>query len=127
MTKSADGSHVRTVEGSEDARRCRWCRIVLPGRQGAGRPREFCSQRCRQWDWVSRQRAHELELSEGELVMARSELDSLHDELYVLACAVADTKRDLEDDMSAKEALTALRWLLEAAEPLSTRRIGVPN
>ena len=127
MTKSEDGSSVRGVDGSDDARRCRWCRIVLPGRQGAGRPREFCSQRCRQWDWVSRQRARELELSEGELVMARSELDSLHDDLYVLACAVADTRRDLEDNMSAKEALTALRWLLEAAEPLSTRRIGVPQ
>lgn len=127
MTESGNGSQVRGVEGSDDVRRCRWCRIVLPERMGAGRPREFCSQRCRQWDWVSRQRARELELSEGELVMARSELDSLHDDLYVLACAVADTRRDLEDDMTAKEALTALRWLLEAAQPLASRRIGVPN
>ena len=59
--------------------------------------------------------------------MARSELDSLHDDLYVLACAVADTKRDLEEDMTAKETLAALRWLLEAAEPLASRRIGVPS
>jgi len=76
---------------------------------------------------VSRQRARELELSEGELVMARSELDSLHDDLYVLACAVVDTRRDLEDELTAKDALAALRWLLEAAEPLATRRIGVPS
>jgi hypothetical protein len=127
MTQLRDGQRVPSAEAPEAERRCRWCRIVLPGRKGPGRPREFCSQRCRQWDWVSRQRARELELSEGELVMARSELDSLHDDLYVLACAVADTKRDLEDDLTAREALDALRWLLDAAEPLASRRIGVPS
>ena len=51
-----------------EMRRCRWCRRPLPEQRGRGRPREFCSQRCRQWDWVARQRAGELELSEGELV-----------------------------------------------------------
>src|SRR5215208_5990012 len=61
--------------------RCRWCRRALPERGGRGRPREFCSQRCRQWDWVARQRARELELSDGELVIAKSALDELHDEL----------------------------------------------
>ena len=115
-------------EGRE-VRRCRWCRIVLaPGRsgrrQGPGRPREFCSQRCRQWDWVSRQRSRELALSDGELVMARGELDSLHDDLYVLSCAVADAQRDLEDEMTLDECLRSLRWLLEAAEPLTVRRLG---
>lgn len=73
---------------------------------------------------MSRQRARELALSEGELVLARSELDHLHDELYVLACAVADTKRDLEEPLTAKAALETLRWLLDAAEPLTSRRIG---
>jgi len=109
------------------SRRCRWCRTVLAEHRGAGRPREFCSQRCRQWDWVSRQRARELELSEGELVIARGELDSLHDDLYVLACAVADTQRDLEHRMTAAESIGALRWLLEAAEPLAARRITAPG
>ena len=60
-----------------------------------GRTREFCSSRCRQWDWVARQRARELELSDGELVVAKATLDELHDELYVLACAVDDVERDL--------------------------------
>lgn len=106
--------------------RCRWCRIVLPVRTGRGRPRAFCSQPCRQWDWVSRQRARELALSDGELVMARRELDDLHDELFVLACAVADTKRDIADGISPKEALESLRWLLDAADPLAARRILQP-
>lgn len=73
---------------------------------------------------MARQRARELALSEGELVTARSELDALHDDLYVLQCAVADTERDLAEPMTLAEALTALRWLLEAATPLASRRIG---
>ena len=44
---------------------------------------------------MARQRAAELQLSENELVIARDQLDALHDELYVLACAVEDTERDL--------------------------------
>ena len=102
--------------------RCRWCRFALPARQGPGRPREFCSQKCRQWDWVSRQRARELSLSDGELVMARTELDALHDDLFVLACAVADTERDLAEGMTDREAMDALRWLLDAAKPLAGRK-----
>ena len=86
----------------------------------------FCSGRCRQWDWVARHRAAELELSENELVVARSELDALHDELYVLACAVEDVERDLEGGRapSKGELADALAWLLDAARPLRDREIG---
>jgi len=103
---------------------------VLPERTGRGRPKEFCSQRCRQWDWVRRQRARELELSEGELVIARDELDRLHDDLYVLACAVEDTERDVEA-WGAKPSSTELRrtldWLLSAARPLRDRELSAPT
>ena len=103
---------------------------MLPERGGPGRPREFCSQRCRQWDWVSRQRANELELSEGELVIARTELDALHDDLYVLACAVDDAERDLKASGSRptiKELTEILEWLLAAAKPLRDREISAPG
>lgn len=105
---------------------CRWCRRALVQRPGPGRPREFCSGRCRQWDWVARQRAHELDLSENELVVAHSELDALHDELYVLACAVDDVERDLggSGSRTTTELRDAVRWLLEAAAPLRDREIG---
>jgi hypothetical protein len=109
-----------------EMRRCRWCRRALPHRAGRGRPREFCSQRCRQWDWVSRQRAGELALSEGELVIAREALDELHDELYALACAVDDTERDLEAAGGAPngaELRRILDWLLAAARPLRDREL----
>lgn len=110
--------------------RCRWCRRVLPERAGPGRPRQFCSQRCRQWDWVARQRAHELALSDGELIIARAELDRLHDDLYVLACAVDDTVKDLQTQTAkpnANELRRMLDWLLSAAKPLRDRELSAPE
>ncbi len=107
--------------------RCRWCRRALPARTGRGRRREFCSARCRQWDWVSRQRAPELELSDGELVIAKATLDEFHDELYVLACAVDDVERDLAaagPKPTAAELRQALDWLLTAAKPLRDRELA---
>jgi endogenous inhibitor of DNA gyrase (YacG/DUF329 family) len=116
----------RDREESGSDRHCRWCRRTLPGRSGPGRPREFCSQRCRQWDWVSRQRARELQLSDDELVVVRTELDELHDALYVLACAVDDTERDLQapGTRTARQLTETLQWLLDAARPLRDREIG---
>lgn len=75
---------------------------------------------------MSRQRAAELELSEGELVIARSSLDELHDELYVLACAVDDAERDLADvsgQPSNAELRRILDCLLDAARPLRDREL----
>ncbi len=110
----------------EQASRCRWCRRVLPAHK-MGRPRVFCSQACRQWDWVGRQRARELQLNENELIVAKATLDELHDELYVLACAVEDVERDLAsvgDKRAAKELDQMLVWLLDAARPLRDRELG---
>jgi hypothetical protein len=79
---------------------------------------------------VARQRAGELELSEGELVIARTALDELHDQLYVLACAVEDTDSDLaavDGAPSATELRRMLEWLLNAARPLATREIPAPS
>ena len=73
---------------------------------------------------MARHRAAELELSENELVVARSELDALHDELYVLACAVEDVERDMAGAPSTGELTDALAWLLDAARPLRDREIG---
>ncbi len=101
-----------------------------PTSSGRGRPREFCSQRCRQWDWVARQRASELQLSEGELVIARAELDALHDDLYVLACAVDDADRDLGAAgarPTVRELTEILRWVLDAARPLRDRELSAPS
>jgi hypothetical protein len=71
----------------------------------------------------------ELALSDGELVVARTALDELHDRLYVLACAVADTEADLAADPepSAAELRRMLDWLLEAARPLAAHEMPAPE
>ena len=76
---------------------------------------------------MARQRAAELALSDEELIVAREELNALHDELFVLGCAVADTKRDLAEGLEPGDALAALHWLLEAAQPLASRRLGASS
>jgi hypothetical protein len=76
---------------------------------------------------VASQRAHELELDEGELVIARATLDELHDDLYVLACAVDDAERDLDaagEGATVSEVREILTWLLDAARPLRDREIS---
>lgn len=103
---------------------------MLPEQTGPGRRRRFCSQRCRQWDWVARQRAAELELSEHELIIARDELDALHDDLYVLACAVQDAEADLEAagiDPTVRDLQLIIANLIDAANPLKDREISAPD
>lgn len=120
MTKSLELAGVQT-EKPDDSSRCQWCRSPISQRSGAGRPRRYCSQSCRQWDWVARQRANELALSEDELVIARKELDALRDQVYVLRCAIADVEADLDPsvDPTTRDFKAALKWLLQAAKPLA--------
>jgi hypothetical protein len=78
---------------------------------------------------VGKQRAAELQLNESELIVAKDELDRLHDELYVLACAVNDADRDLAaagTKPSARELREIIDWLLEAARPLRDRELTPP-
>ncbi|MFM8249055.1 MAG: hypothetical protein ACKOPL_09370 [Acidimicrobiaceae bacterium] len=120
MTKSLELAGMQS-EKLVDSSRCHWCRSPISQRSGAGRPRRFCSQSCRQWDWVARQRANELALSEDELVIARKELDALRDQVYVLRCAIADVEADLDPsvDPTTRDFKAALKWLLQAAKPLA--------
>lgn len=58
--------------------------------------------------------------------MAKSTLDDLHDDLYVLACAVDDAEADLEAagvSPPAAELRRILDWVLEAARPLRNREL----
>lgn len=63
-------------------------------------------------------------------MIARTELDALHDDLYVLACAVEDTERDLAAlgaRPTAGELREILDWLLDAAKPLHDRQLSAPE
>ena len=108
-------------ERGSEALRCGWCRRPLPGGQRTGRPRKYCSQACRQWDWVTRRGTREVRLTEEQLVLARTQVDALHDAVYVLSCAVDDAERDLAAlgaRPSARELREILDWVLANAKPL---------
>ena len=107
--------------------RCRHCRRVFVS-QRVGRPRQFCSQACRQSDWVSRRRADVAQLGDGELIITKAELDGLHDELFVLACAVDDAQRDLAEagrTATSRALREIVDALLDAARPIRDRERGV--
>jgi hypothetical protein len=60
--------------------------------------------------------------------MARRELDMLHDALYVLACAVDDTERDLvETKDDPRELRRIVQWLLDSARPLRDYEVSAPS
>lgn len=120
MTKEHhDSPQVGQSSAPQNRIQCAWCRIPVH-QATTGRPRKYCSQACRQWDWVTRQRSAELRLSEEELVVTRAALDDLKDRIYVLACAVEDVEDDLRPDVdpTMRDFRKALQWLLEAARPL---------
>jgi hypothetical protein len=92
----------------------------LPPPAATGRPRRYCRAVCRQRDFEARQRAAEVGLTETELVMTRSQLDELYDQLYVLEAAVEDVERDLGSGSPSKQDYAdAVAWLLQAAKPLA--------
>jgi len=110
----------------EQERKCGWCRRPLPDAKSTGRPRKYCSQACRQWDWVTRRGTRDVQITEAQLVLARSQVDALHDAVYVLSSAVADADRDLAAlgaRPGAREVREILDWVLENARPLATFRL----
>ena len=59
-------------------------------------------------------------------MVARSELDALHDRLYELEAAIEDVDRDLAaaDTPGARDYREALEWVLQVARPLTSLRFG---
>ena len=107
----------KPVEG----RRCRWCGRALPDPARTGRPRQFCSQACRQRDFISRLRSQEAGLSEAELIVTREELNELRDRLYELECTVADARADLA---AGDDPAEPLQRVMAAAAPLFGTPLG---
>jgi hypothetical protein len=105
-------------------RSCRWCGRGFEVTGGPGRPRLFCSQACRQKDYIGRLRARDAGLAESELIVTRSELEALRDKLFVLECAIDDVRRDVAD---GDDPAIALQWVIQAAEPLLGTTLGEPT
>ena len=109
-----------TARGPRLFTRCRHCRQVLSIRPGPGRPKEFCGGACRQRDWIARQRADQLRLSDEELIVTRKYLDELYDDIYVISCTVQDIECDgiIEASTDPMDLQEAFQRLLDAVRPL---------
>jgi hypothetical protein len=114
--------HLSRVAKAEEPRFCRWCRRPIERRSGPGRPAEYCRPSHRQRDYEARLRSSELGLAETDLVVARRAIDSLHDQIYLLECAIQDITQDLAEDDSPTALRAALDWLLESARSLLANR-----
>lgn len=105
--------------GERDSVVCGWCRRPVTPTEGRGRPRRFCKRSCRQRDFEARQRSARHGVDENELIVARRDFDRLHDEIFVLACAVADAEADLRDAESSADLRLIITSLLAASRDVS--------
>ena len=126
MTKTAPRAGAAAKSGTEDLRRCRWCARPFTVVAGPGRPREYCRRSCRQRDYEARRQAVDLGIGDARLVVARADLDALHDRLYELEAAIEDVDRDLAaaDPATVDDYREALDWVLSVARPLTRLRFG---
>lgn len=77
---------------------CRWCGCELDVRIGPGRPRTFCSQACRQWDWVAR---HAHVGGDSEYVLVRREhVNELADRVADIALGISGADSRLHRGVS---------------------------
>lgn len=89
--------------------RCRWCQGVIEQRHGRGRPREFCSQSCRQWHWVAKHR------EQAELVLA---VDAARRAVQHARAQLKEHHRDEDPRVAALQSLiSATEHLITVSEP----------
>jgi hypothetical protein len=98
-----------------EGQKCLWCRFPVTQSDGPGRPRRYCKRSCRQRDFEARQRATAHGVDESDILLARSEVNRLRDEIFVLQCAVEDAERDLVDATTANDFADIVRLILDAA------------
>ncbi len=110
---------IRMTQREREMALCGWCRRPVTPTEGRGRPRRFCKQSCRQRDFEARQRAARHGVDENELIVARRDVDRLHDEIFVLSCAVADADADLREARSVADLRLIVTSLLAAARDVS--------
>ena len=102
------------TRGSEQQRRCGWCRRVLPQQGSVGRPRQYCGQACRQRAYEQRAATAKAGLPGDVVLVSRAELDGLQDRLYQLRCALEDVQTLLTERPTKAELERSLADLLRS-------------
>ena len=100
--------------GSDEQRRCGWCRRVLPSQGSVGRPRLYCGQACRQRAYEQRSATAKAGLPGDVVLVSRTELDGLQDRLYQLRCAIEDVQTLLGERHTKAELERSLQDLVRS-------------
>ncbi|HTX62297.1 MAG TPA: hypothetical protein VMD28_01570 [Acidimicrobiales bacterium] len=104
--------------------RCAYCRRPLASAAGldpsSGRPRKYCRRSHRQRAYEARRRASRAALPDGQVVVAQSELDALHDRLYALEATLDDVANDLADLRPSSPERVRARTYADALDHLRT-------
>lgn len=102
----------------DDTPRCGYCRRPLANWSGRGRPPAYCRRSHRQRAYEARRRAAALALPGGQLVVAQTDLDRLHDRLYALEAAMEDVTGDLAESSAGPAYRRAFEHLWAACADL---------
>jgi hypothetical protein len=97
--------------GSDEQRRCGWCRRVLPSQGSVGRPRLYCGQACRQRAYEQRSATAKAGLPGDVVLVSRN---GLQDRLYQLRCALEDAQTLLTEKPTKAELERQLTELLRS-------------
>jgi hypothetical protein len=94
-----------------------------PAQSSVGRPRRYCSQRCRQRAYRDRTGPTPVAdtaapLSEDVIAIRRAWLADLADQVYQLDCAVQDIRTALDENATRAELLMVCRNLVDSARSL---------
>lgn len=83
--------------------------------EGAGRPRRYCKQGCRQQAHIARKLAGAAGLAPDQVVVGRQEYEQLMERVTSLRAAVADLERVAPAADDVDDLRRSLDWLLSYA------------
>lgn len=101
--------------------RCAWCSRRIVDDQPIGRRKRYCCQSCRQRAYEKRRQMNgdgTMPVADDAVVIARAELESLQDRLYVLRSAVEVLEGAVQDKASAGELTAVAREVIAATGDL---------
>lgn len=99
--------------------RCLWCSRQIHNDSTLGRRRRYCSQACRQRAYEKRhQQSGSGGVGPDDVVVRRTELESLQDRLYALRSAVEVLESAVADKADAAEMRSVAREVVAAAGDL---------
>ncbi len=103
------------IETSSDGRPCRWCGTVFLATKGPGRPRQYCSQSCRQQHYIERRTAVGAGRDPNRIVIDRATFERYESTRLQLRLALDDLERTSD---GGTDLPSGIDWVVEHARAL---------